>query len=656
MSVELEQQLETYGRWIEHTHSATLRPTTPPPRPVVREAADAQLAEARAADRPTKQRRVVMAAAVVLVIAGVVGAAIAGRPDPPPQFFSAQNDPPGPLYLLPGGSDVVMGSGSAAMLTGVRPGQPSYGATVGRAANGGFEDLATVSTFNDFDTGRGWVEGDHGGFPTWTSEHGFLTMVAQDRGAWWVLVQSGPDRSSAVFEVLDDVVVASTGEISLGPESSRQIVDSVWLGDAQSDTVFAQWTATIPGPLDTQIAVETYSWPDGLGLVGGRFDRVEPTTINGVRAWRAFGTIEAPVSEAGEDALHSTVLWNFSPHRMVVVGGQTDIDTIEAFAATLRQVTAEEWGAAVPEYSIECTLDTFERCNQLPPDPEASNSEPTSDASMPQPTQTNPDPSDADTIVPRAGVVPTDSPTGYSIWSIAGDGTSGMIRPLDPDLIQGSNEITWSVTGSDTVASTADDETIELANGSIGRYQADPAGPQLVTWQQSSGAWVIVTSASDDISRDQFLDVANSFRPINPDDVSSTRARIAAGVRSMFDRAVATTIDEAEIEMYTLAGDPVALCIAPDRCEVALGPIGQIFADDPVAAFTFNNSDGSADHYALLRGSFERLEPSTGVTVTTEETDDGTWVHAHRPGDVPTGNVRVVNPGEDLGDLIGFDL
>lgn len=367
MSADVHTQLAAYGRWIERTHDVALRPV-PPPRVVRPEGDETELIEVDAVEPPLRRRQFAFAAAIVLMIAGVVGAAVTIRSDPAPRASSVPTDPPGPLYLLPADDGVALASGSAAMLTTEPWGRPGYTATLGRSANGGFEDLVTVTTFTEFDTDEGWVEGEHGGLPTWFFDRDFMTMVAQDRDDWWVVVQSGPDRSTAVYDTLDDVNVTPTGDITLDPSSTRQIVDIEPLDASQQDALVARWTATLPDASTPNVAVETYTFPGGIALGGARIDRIEPTTINGVSAWRTFSTVEPAVSNSGEVELRSAVQWNFSPHRLVVVGGPADIETIEAFAASLQQVTADEWGNAIPGFTTECTLQQPHRCNELPTD------------------------------------------------------------------------------------------------------------------------------------------------------------------------------------------------------------------------------------------------------------------------------------------------
>lgn len=221
------------------------------------------------------------------------------------------------------------------------PSDAGHLATVGEPVDGGFEDLVTVSTSRQFEGGDGWVEGTYGGFPTLVRDEEFATWTTQDRGDWWISVVSGPDRVDAVHDVLDHVDVDSSGQITIDATSTR-------------------------------VLVETFPLTRTAGLVifpGSSLDRVEPTTINGVRAWRLIPGEDPPVSDTTDPMfrLRAGVQWQFSPNRSVLVGGDVDADTIERFAASLTEVPPAQWASALPGYKSECTLDP-QRCSELLPE------------------------------------------------------------------------------------------------------------------------------------------------------------------------------------------------------------------------------------------------------------------------------------------------
>lgn len=261
-----------------------------------------------------------------------------------------------------------------------------------------------------------------------------------------------------------------------------------------------------------------------------------------------------------------------------------------------------------------------------------------------------------DVAVGATGAVPTEAPDGFSIWTITSSGSSGFLAPSDPDAADSATEIHWSVGWNELVAPAPGDDTIELADGTIARYRSEPDDYQLATWQQKSGSWISITSLNGAIDGDELIDVASSFTSATPGEVARLQALIATNVRATFDRTRTATIDGTTIELFTLDGAPVAMCISADRCEVALGPVTGFEPDSPVVGFTFESADGSADHYALFYGSFDRLEATDGVTVNTQPGPDDTWVHAHRPANVPDGSVRVVNPSAELDGIVGFDV
>jgi hypothetical protein len=361
--VELEHQLDAYGRWIEARYITGLRPVPPVAAPDSEE-------PPRVVDlddlSPGRRRRSIVVAAAALVLIGMVGTALVLRPDAAPASISVPRDPPGPLFILPRDRSVPISDGQTAMLqTDVTSTSSGYGATVGRPVEGGFEDIASIMTGGGVDTSRDWVVGQHGGFPTWTFDHDF-TVVAQDRGDWWITVQSGADRIDAVFDVLDHVTATAGGEIGLNGASTRVIIDQARVGIGEVESSVAIWTATLGGAQLPNVFVQTLSMPAPLLLTLGRVERIEPTTIKGVRAWRTFSRGDPALSDSGQTELVSAVQWSYSPNRTVTVGGSTDIGTLERFAATLEQVTAEEWAAALPGFTAECTMDDVQLCDALP--------------------------------------------------------------------------------------------------------------------------------------------------------------------------------------------------------------------------------------------------------------------------------------------------
>jgi len=60
------------------------------------------------------------------------------------------------------------------------------------------------------------------------------------------------------------------------------------------------------------------------------------------------------------------VEWKYTPHRTVQVGASIDIETLERFAASLVEVTPDEWGTALPSFTAECTLEDAALCAVMP--------------------------------------------------------------------------------------------------------------------------------------------------------------------------------------------------------------------------------------------------------------------------------------------------
>lgn len=375
MPVDMEEQLAAYGSWLERSHATTLRPTPPIVAPGPE--GPAQFVGVSSTEHVRRRWRVVSVAAIAVFVVGLIGAAIAIRPTSSPAASSVATDPPGPLYVLPTGTDVTVSDGHAAMLlteTGSPTPQLGSGAAIGRSLDGGFDDLVTVLTFTEFypsstdlDTSSAdWIAGEYGGFPTWTFSHDFVTSMAQDRGAWWVTVQAGPDRALAVRDVLDHVIVTSTGEISLDATSTREIIEVYSFEESNLEAFEADWTATFAGSQDPKVLVQTLAGPGFISSLG--FERIEPTTVNGVKAWRMFSGDGSPSSDSlPADEPLTGVQWQYSPNRTVIVRGQTDADTLQQFAATLEQVTPDQWAAALPGFTSECTLsDDAQLCDELP--------------------------------------------------------------------------------------------------------------------------------------------------------------------------------------------------------------------------------------------------------------------------------------------------
>jgi hypothetical protein len=254
---------------------------------------------------------------------------------------------------------------------------------------------------------------------------------------------------------------------------------------------------------------------------------------------------------------------------------------------------------------------------------------------------------------PVAGMVPTSVPDGYTVWWISPTGSAGTIRPTGPDANLSDREITWVV--SDAAGVVENPEVLSLADGTAATYGATSGQSTALIW--SSGTHTVeLVSVDDAIDRDGLLSLASSFRSASTADISAIESEIALQVRSTFQPGPHAVLDETTVELFESDGRVVALCIANDRCQTALGAVFGHAPDETVLLFSFDHADGSSDVFGLLIGTFDRLEPTDGITVSTIDADTGVWIHAQRTASTESGSVAIVNPSATLGGIVGFDV
>lgn len=334
MSADLEDQLRSYGAWIERSVQQPLTPND-----VTTGAAPDTVVELLAIPpRSTggRPRHLALAAAVLVAVALAAGVLVLTRRSNP-SMLNDRPDPPDALLLLPEATDgLTLANRSAWAGTPTpEPGTPATVsvAVIGRRTATGYTDVATAGvtrsrpvlmpqdSWTTISTSRG---------DAFVTKVGAGFVVAQQRDTHWLEVTT-TRVSAEVQAALLDLIVVNGDDIELQAGSELEIVERY----RQSTTATeynSSFTATRSD--GTTFTVETATSPSVFGVVPtGRFDR---TTVNGRAAWLvSLGAAHA-------------VMWQETPNRVVTVFTEGDDSGLLAFAATLREVSEPEWSEAIP--------------------------------------------------------------------------------------------------------------------------------------------------------------------------------------------------------------------------------------------------------------------------------------------------------------------
>lgn len=258
-------------------------------------------------------------------------------------------------------------------------------------------------------------------------------------------------------------------------------------------------------------------------------------------------------------------------------------------------------------------------------------------------------------VEPTSGLgwIPSNPYAGFTISSMTATATTGVMRPIPGNAGSIGTEIWWSVQSESTLIGQGD--AVELANGQRAYLGATQETTISVAWQANPEQIVEIVSFDEILDYADLIELANTFRPATPNDITDIRTAIADEVRATYTPGRSREVDGTVVELFLLDNRPAAMCIATDRCETAVGS-DRYEIDETVLIFDFKQIDGAMDVYGFLAGEVEALEPSDGITVNTTPDTDGIWIHAQRPAASEQGNVAVIGASPSLHELLSFSV
>lgn len=355
MSTELEEQLLTYGRWLEQQCATQLGRSgqrVSQPRVDDRVVGIDTTTESSDGWEPRRRRRILLgAAAGLLVVAGVLGVAAVTRPTPTPAVPLTDPvrtaDPTGALFVLPDPVENYRLANGYLSTTLQDPNASAEtsapnGVVVGVVDGTGYTDLRAISiseTSPIGNTGSKRVETSTG--PAFISSEP-ITVVAQQRGTQWVGVATLADEQLALG-MLDVTTVDETDGITVDVQTAGLVVIEDYQQRTGSDTYTTYFAATTAE--GAVITVETATSPTPLFAVASIADRIEATEIDGTGAW-----IASRDDGGGE---WNALVWRATPNRIVVVSGQTELAEIRRLAESLQIVEQAAWRRALPDATVD---------------------------------------------------------------------------------------------------------------------------------------------------------------------------------------------------------------------------------------------------------------------------------------------------------------
>ncbi len=282
---------------------------------------------------------------------GVVGIVAVNRTSPSALEISdsvATIDPVGALFVLPEPLDAydlanpyVSEASSAA--GGGTAGLGADGVLLGIEDGTGDADLRTATVYDESPTQHGeWTQVDTPTGPAYTTP-GPLAAAAQQYGDQWLVITTFGDANLAL-DVLDDIRIDDTGEIVVDTEPSDLVVISELTQPSGSGLHVTSYELTTAG--QSRITVETGVHDTPLALGAGLANRLEPTEIDGTRAWVA--------TRVDADGPWIGLVWSATPNRIVAVSGHdVSVTEITQVAESLQYVDEATWRQAFSDVTID---------------------------------------------------------------------------------------------------------------------------------------------------------------------------------------------------------------------------------------------------------------------------------------------------------------
>lgn len=336
MSIDLIDQLDVYGVWLEERCGTVLRPH-PMNADSVNERGDVTNVEVTSSESGANRRRWMLSAAVTVLLVSAVAALWSHRSEPTASG-ALPVDPPGALFVLPAPADGLVLSDGAVWGGVPDPGQAVVHAlVVGRPDGDGFVDLVVIAdpserpappfveSWTEIDTPAGSVSLSSGGTP--------YPLAMQQRGDRWVSLTTANEQTIA--DLLQAVTLTATG---IRFEPIDGFVEVGTFAEAPAVEHSAEYTATLPNS-GKRVIVSTTTASSPLLMAWGA-DRIAPVTINGHDGWL--------LSTQSNGSATSGVAWQATKNRIVGVSGDATDDELADLARRLYVVDEETWTRSLP--------------------------------------------------------------------------------------------------------------------------------------------------------------------------------------------------------------------------------------------------------------------------------------------------------------------
>ncbi len=191
------------------------------------------------------------------------------------------------------------------------------------------------------------VEQPAPGGPALVSEFGSARHLVQQRDEFFLSLTSSTLTTEELLRILGELEMDGSGRLILSDNSELALMDSFELDPTFARIGPSAFDAT--GEFDGTATIETGAGPSGAmfaGFIGGKWSRWEQDGRFGWEVRGAFENVDEPPSHDGEEGPSNTVVWQATPNRGVIVGGQVSIEELHRIVDGLRIVSEEEWHEA----------------------------------------------------------------------------------------------------------------------------------------------------------------------------------------------------------------------------------------------------------------------------------------------------------------------
>jgi hypothetical protein len=166
--------------------------------------------------------------------------------------------------------------------------------------------------------------------------------VAQQRGEQWLLITTLNDEQAAL-DTLDVVIVDDAGDIVVDTDAAGLVIIDDHPSPPGGDGYGTYFEATTSD--GARVVVETATASSPLWPAASVATRIEPTELDGARAWTA--------SRTDDNGEWNGLVWSATPNRIVAVSGEATPEEIRRLAESLLVVEKAAWQQALPDATIE---------------------------------------------------------------------------------------------------------------------------------------------------------------------------------------------------------------------------------------------------------------------------------------------------------------